>query len=98
MVTGDETAIDGLLAAALRGDAEPWPRNQPVETGIERVLYHGIAGLIAARARDLAGWPAALMEPIREQAIAQAMWEMRHKLVLAALLADFTEAGITALL
>ena len=97
-VKADETAIDELLAAALRGETSAWPEAWPPALGIERVLYHGIAGLIAERGREVADWPSDLTEPVRAQAIAQAMWEMRHKPLLADLLAAFAEAGISALL
>lgn len=99
-MAGDQQSIemDALLAAALRGDMPAWPGGGDCALGVERILYHGIAGLIAERAGDLAGWPSELLAPARDQAIAQAMWEMRHKPMLAALLAAFAEAGITALL
>lgn len=97
-LSADETAIDELLAGALRGEASAWPDNQSAALGVERILYHGVSGLIVARARDLGGWPSVLLEPAREQAIAQAMWEMRHKPLLAGLLAAFADDGITALL
>ena len=94
----DETAIDGLLAAALRGEAAAWPDGWPAALAVERIAYHGIAGLIAAEARALGDWPAAILAPVREQAIALAMWEMRHKAMLGELLAALTEARILALL
>lgn len=90
--------IDRLLAAVLRGDAPGWPAGGDVALAVERILYHGIAGLITERARDLKSWPSDVLSPVRDQAIAQAMWEMRHKPLLADLLADFAQAGITALL
>lgn len=90
--------IDALLAAALRGDAPEWPDELSAELGVERILYHGIAGLIVEPKLDLGGWPIALMGRVREQAIAQAMWEMRHKPLLAELLLAFSDTGVTALL
>jgi len=70
IVTADETAIDGLLAAALRGEAAAWPDGWPAALAVERIAYHGIAGLIAAETRALGDWPAAVLAPVREQAIA----------------------------
>lgn len=94
--------IDRLLAAALRGDAAAWP---PAWSGSdqaarinERIAYHGIAGLIAERAPALADWPAAILAPVREQAIALAMWELRHKAVLGDLLTALAENQVVALL
>ena len=92
------TEIDALLAAVMRGEAVEWPARLDPALGVERILYHGIAGLIVEQGRAVANWPAALIDPVRAQAIAQAMWEIRHKARLAALLAAFAEAGMTALL
>ena len=95
---GQPNEMDALLAAVLRGEAPAWPAGGEAALAVERILYHGIAGLITERARDLSGWPSAVMAPVRDQAIAQAMWEMRHKPLLAELLQAFVDAGITALL
>ena len=92
------TEIDGLLATVMRGAVVEWPARLDPALGVERILYHGIAGLIVEQARAAAHWPAALIEPVRAQAIAQAMWEIRHKARLAELLAAFAGAGMTALL
>ena len=101
-VTGDPVPIDRLLAAALRGNEAAWPPtwsgSKQVEQTIERIAYHGIAGLIAERAPVLANWPAAVLAPVRAQAIALAMWELRHQAVLGRLLAALAEAKIVALL
>ena len=98
MSTDREMAIDRLLAACLRGETAEWPVEIAAAAGVERILYHGIAGLLAGRTDQIADWPGDLTRPIREQAVAQAMWEMRHKVVLAPLLGALAEAGITALL
>ena len=95
---GQLNEMDALLAAVLRGEAPAWPAGGDAALAVERILYHGIAGLITERARDLSGWPSAVLKPVRDQAIAQAMWEMRHKPLLAELLQAFADAGITALL
>lgn len=97
-MAGEEARIDGLLAAVLRGDSAAWPTDFSVPLGHKRILYHGIAGLIAERSRALVHWPAELFAPVHSQAIAQAMWELRHRAILADLLADFADAGITVLL
>ena len=96
-MSSQETSVDELLAAALRGEVPAWQKDDPAALGLERILYHGLAGLIAESARELADWPCALMKPVREQAIAQAMWEMRHKVVLSNLVAAFADSGIVAL-
>lgn len=101
-MTIDDSRIDQLLAAALRAEGPHWPRGwcERHETAqvTDRIAYHGIAGLIAERAWQLNGWPDAVLLPVREQAIALAMWEMRHKALLSDLLTALADAGIVALL
>ena len=65
---------------------------------VVRIAYHGIAGLISERAPALSDWPAAVLGPVREQAIALAMWELRHQAVLGELLAALANEKIVALL
>jgi len=87
-------SIDDRLAAILAAilcDGDVPVDDLPATQVVERVLYHGIAGLLAGR---LAAWPEAIAAPLRGQARAQAMWEMRHRVVLGTLLADFAEAGV----
>lgn len=98
MGMNQELAIDRLLTACLRGETVEWPNDFAVAAGIERILYHGVAGLLTEQSDSMARWPSDLAARIREQAVAQAMWEMRHKLVLAPLLGALAEAGITTLL
>ena len=90
--------IDALLAATLRGVAVDWPTRLDPQRVVERILYHGIAGLIVAQADAVSTWPATLIEAVRAQAIAQAMWEIQHKARLAQLLAAMDAAGVAALL
>lgn len=86
--------IDAFLAAALRGDGAPWPSDWPgVETTIERINYHGINGLLVDAAQRNR-WPGALQSAIRNQATAQAMWDMRHRTLLAELFAQLAARGI----
>ena len=98
----DTAAIDGLIAAVLRGEAAPWPAGRkPAQNGravADRIVYHGAAGLVADRANALNDWPVDALGPVREQAVALAMWELSHKIVLARLLAALADGGVLALL
>lgn len=99
---GNERKIDHMLASALRSEAALWPNdwNRSAEAArvVGRIAYHGIAGLIADRAQHLEKWPDAVLHPVRTQAIALAMWELRHKAVLEILLSAFADEKIVALL
>ena len=99
-MTSDENRIDELLAAALRGDSAPWPTGwgDLGQAAIERIAYHGIAGLLNERAGALRDWPAVVTNYMRGQGIALAMWEMRHKVVLGDLLGGLADSGVEPLL
>ena len=94
----DQAWIDGLLASALRGDAARWPADGDASSAIERIAYHGIAGLLNERTVSLGDWPAAVTGYLHEQGIALAMWELRHNAGLGELLGGFAEAGVAAVL
>lgn len=101
-MTDDSVPIDRLLATALRGEDAAWP---PQWSGgdqaaqmIERIAYHGVAGLIAGQAGKLADWPPAVLAWTREQGTALAMWELRHRKMLGDLLAALAGEKIVALL
>lgn len=101
-MTDNNLPTDMLLAAALRGEDAGWPSNwsgsDEAALMVERIAYHGIAGLIAGQAGSLADWPRAVLAPVRDQGIALAMWELRHKEVLSELLATLAGENIIALL
>jgi hypothetical protein len=61
---------------------------------LERIHYHGVAGLLA----DMRGWPALVESSIRHEALGRAMWELRHRQLLAPLLDQLAEKGLRALL
>lgn len=99
---GDGPALDRLLARALSGEPADWPVGAEGPRVLERAAFHGIRGLIldqigAARLRDW-GWPEALIQGLREAALAQAAWELRHGQLLRESLAHLTEAGARPLL
>jgi hypothetical protein len=88
--------IDAWLAAALRGDAAPWCASwteADEQPALHRIDYHGIGGLLvdAAQANS---WPAVLQSSIRQRATAQAMWDMRHRAVLAELCTQLAARGV----
>lgn len=85
--------IDGLLARALRG-AAPWPPQAAGDAVGERAVYHGIAGILTDHGERIATWPAAVRGRLRQESLAQAMWDMRHQQILAHLLAQLAASGI----
>lgn len=94
--------IDLTLASALRGETVDAAglriEGAHVNFVIDRIKYHGVAGLLADQLGAMAGWPLAIAKSVRGQAIAQAMWELRHRVVLAELLESFSTAQIVAIL
>lgn len=94
MSTAGDAAEDAFLAAALRGPA-PWRTDLQPDRVVARAFFHGVCGCLAGR---LDGWPPEAAERVRSAARSHAMWEMRHRLILAGLLAALDEAGARALL
>lgn len=93
--------IDQFLATSIAEDA-PWPASwtQPAAKTvlIERALYHGIAGLLIENEDRLPGWPTDVVSRFRNQALAQAMWELRHKVVVSQLLTKLADQDIVAII
>jgi hypothetical protein len=91
------TDADDLIAQALR-TATPWPDG--METGLvqQRAIYHGITGLLMVRAVHLADWPEDLRTRLRAEALAQTMWEVRHRSILTPLLAALEAADVKTVL
>ena len=96
------SAIDELLAAVLRGEVPNWPVDwmdrRTAGLVVDRAIYHGIAGLLIEQRDSLARWPDGVIVPIMEQARAQAIWEMRHRIVISNLLTSLQSQGVAAVL
>lgn len=92
------TTVDALLAAALGGRAAPWPPSwqspQIFAEALHRIHYHGIAGLLTERETTVSNWPVAIGNGLRATAIAQAMWELRHRSELSNLLDALAEHAV----
>lgn len=86
------STLDELFARALRGCSAPWPvecaGSGALKAAERRLLYHGIAGLLNDRQELLVGWPCPLLDLMRQETLARAMWELRH----ATLASDVIEA------
>lgn len=100
-VMDQDALMQQMLATALRGEEVVWPAERAMgeidRAVVEQAFYHGVAGLLVEQAENLVGWPQEVVEALREQARALAMWEMRHKLVLANLLTALAHEGIVAI-
>lgn len=89
--------IDRNLAAALRGEPlSTWPEEMEAAPDLllQRTHYHGLCGLLAASA----SWPPSIDAAIRREAVARAMWELRHRQLMEELLSVLEAAGVRALL
>jgi hypothetical protein len=90
-----------MLAAALARKPAPWTlgTGAATEAAVLRAIeYHGVSGLLHERLPAHADWPEPVRAAIRERAMAQAMWELRHKIILSALLETLAEREIASLL
>jgi hypothetical protein len=99
LTLSDRQKLDQFLAAALIGQPAPTSHDATArpDTLVERIAYHGIAGLLT-NGTELQGWTPELVEQCRSIAVAQSMWELRHAAVLKDLLAAFHDARLPALL
>lgn len=96
---------DAIIAAVLRGENPPWPReaNQAfIHSFLRKSAYHGVQPLVhhhllEAKGHEL-GWPKSILEACKDSAFAQAMWEMRHKAILGRILERMAEVGVRPLL
>lgn len=92
---------DALICAVLQGERPSWPTAEDTalaEAFLARGEYHGVQALLHERLCTMQGWPAAILQRLREQAVAQAMWEMRHQQILADVLARLASIGIQPVL
>lgn len=90
-----------LLATALRGEKSCWPEladGSWADAVSEAIRYHGVAGLLAQRMEMLDGWPAQVLSDLRQQALAEAMWELQHRPILTGLLGALEADGVRTLL
>lgn len=88
--------VDAQLALALRTksvEAVEWGEEH-CQAAVDRIHYHGLAGLLA----ELKGWSAPVEAAIRAEALGRAMWELRHRQLLAPLLDQLADKGLRALL
>lgn len=94
--------LDDLCARALRGEDAPWPgawnRPEALEAAERRILYHGIAGLLHERRDRLEGWPPALLDTLRTESLARAVWELGHARLLRAAVEALHASGVASVL
>jgi hypothetical protein len=95
-----EALIDDFLADALVADAAAWP---PTWSGaatrdvfLERLRYHGIAGLLLENGKN--AFPDIVTQELRDQSIAQAMWESRHMQLIGVLLSELAQVDVPAII
>jgi len=93
----DETEMVGLICAILRGEnaavlqdfgALPW------RLFLSLSEYHGVTALLYEKLQAVTAWPGELIETLRERALAQAVWEMRHQQAIGRAIAALRADGI----
>lgn len=97
--------IEELLCAALRGESPHWPEDGDerfVDGLLERSAYHGVRALLhhhlqIGQSAEF-GWPKVVLDACRDQAVAQAMWEMRHQHLLNQVLARLADIEVRPIL
>ncbi len=88
------------MASALRGEVGAWSLGVDVATltaFVAHARYHGVLPLLHERLRRASGWPAPVVTACAEAALAQTMWELRHRGVLTEVLAALEADGVVPL-
>ena len=89
-----DACIDRLAAAVLRGERAEWPEawRDPAsqEAVVNRIAYHGVAGLLVEADQALLPWPETVRQSFKSEAVYRTFWEIRHHLVLSDLLNAFS--------
>lgn len=81
-------SMEALICDVLRGERAPWPAARGEDFAdalLDKAQYHGVLALLDERRAHMVGWPPTLLETLRRCSRADAMWEMRHQIVLAQL-------------
>jgi hypothetical protein len=97
--------IEDLLCATLRGENPHWPEDGDdrfVAGFLERSAYHGVQALLhhhlqIGQSAEF-GWPKVVLDACRNQAVAQAMWELRHQHLLDQVLARLAAIEVRPIL
>ena len=99
------SAAESWLCSVIHGGTIAWPADASEEFEVRvRTLAdeHGVLPLLFYRlnghAPAAANWPATLVDTCRDVAIAQAMWELRHRDLLTRVLAALAEASVQPVL
>ena len=98
---GQETAAPlELVAAALRGDAAPWPADGGeafARTLLLTAAEHGVDTRLADGRADAAGWPPVICEYLRRAALDAAVVEVLRQQEVRAVLDSLSHAGVRPL-
>ncbi len=88
-------AVDGFLAAQLRGEGDAWPDGWTCQEQVwRRVEFHGIALVLAEQSKAFASWPQHLCDAVRADAQSQVFWEESHKAALVPVLMALAKGGV----
>lgn len=87
-----------LICALLRGEDVACPDETGFrESLLSSVRYHGVAALLIGL--PMAGrFPQGIREALRREAVAQAMWELRHRQLIVELLARLAQSGMAPII
>ncbi len=83
-----------MLAALLRGDHDAAATAIDITELPDRARYHGVSGLILESALLPRILDKGAIERLRRHALGSAVWEMRHRQIVAPILDQFAAAGI----
>ena len=88
-----------ILSGALREHAPQIDMQTPCHDAdlLEQINFHGVSALLRQERAPLANGSPALRDANREAVLARAVWELRHKRIVARVIGALAAAGITSL-
>lgn len=92
-----DSEADALLAEVLLGRVSPARgrcAHLDVERLFERACFHGVASIIYERLKNAGTLVAPVAGRFRQEAMARAMWELRHRNLLVSLIDEFRKRNV----
>lgn len=99
----DHSAIDTMLATAMRGDVSEWSilssfkpagDGTPIEAVRERIAFHGITVALHHNLQQLTNWPEELLAWLSDEARIAGLWEETHRDCIASLIEALSQYNV----
>ncbi|MEY8120419.1 nucleotidyltransferase family protein [Falsihalocynthiibacter sp. BN13B15] len=93
----NSVGTDALILSALTGKIDRWPDQSvapDAEELLERINFHGVAGLLATALEGVQNVPESLTKDLRDKRLQYLFWEDRHRHFIGRAIGILSEVGI----